>query len=384
MIQSKLRTSGTVLFAAVVFVTQSGYDSCTGDLLHDSGFDMWCGEELCSWKVERGEARKVPTWHRSDPGVEPVGDDVVLSQRTNVDSSIAGCVRFELVADIAETATVTLEMDVFADGAAEYERQLPTSDWAPLTYVVVMPARYQGLLFRLHKSGGGRAVLGQIRARTVDVAECSGAPILAEQPLPLGGACYSLDPADPFAPSDDVCASGQCSVTRPGAYLPYACGECAADADCAGELCGVVTTVAPFLDPYRACVAAGSRALGELCTGDGECATGVCCEGTCAGCCQADERGCPAGRSCGRVEGWPVMPLQCDPRGRRGEPGEPCLAGEDCASGACAGGAELRVCPADGRLCAADADCPPDMFDDAQGKEFGTCALIGTAGGSCR
>jgi hypothetical protein len=143
----------------------------------------------------------------------------------------------------------------------------------------------------------------------------------------------------------------------------------------------MASPAAPFLDPYRACVTAGSKVLGELCFSGGECATGVCCAGVCSACC--DVHPCPEGRSCRPVaiQGAALSPFACDPGDGRGGSGEPCLAGADCASGSCDGGDELRVCLADGRRCAQDTDCPTDP--EGQG-DFGTCVLVGTAGGSCR
>jgi hypothetical protein len=397
-VRSARRRAGAFVFLAAVFTTQTGYNECTGDVLHDPSFDVWCGDRLCSWQVEKGDIRKAPTWHEADLGVELVGDDVVLTQTSDVDAVVAPCVRFELVADIAASAVVTLEMDLYADGAAEFARELPASDWASLVYLVRMPGQYQGIRFRLSKSGGGRAVLGQIRARTVNVEECSGATPLEQPVVPLGGSCYSLAPDNPFAPDDGLCASGECSVTRPGVFLPYACGECESDGDCGEDLCGVEGKVERWLDPHRACVEPGSRVLGELCFGDGECATGTCCEGICSGCCPAagSGRGCPDGRQCATlpVEGSLVLPYQCDPGERRGDPGEACLVDDDCASRSCAGGEELRVCPADGRRCEEDAECPPspqgegegegEDADEGGGDTFDRCVLIGTAGGSCQ
>lgn len=376
---------GAFLFLSVVYVTQSGYDACSGDLLHDSGFDMWCGERLCSWKVERGEALQAPTWHASDLGVDLVGDDVLLTQRADIDERIAPCVRFELVADIAEDAVVNLGMDLLGDGEVDYERQLPTSSWASLVYLVRMPSRYQGIVFRLEKSGG-HAVLAQIRARTVTLEECEGAVAIEDVPVPLGGNCWSLEPDEPFTPLDEVCASGQCVPGQPGS-LQALCAGCEDDAGCGdGEVCGVEATLSPFVDPYRTCIAAASRALGQLCQVDGECATGTCCGGVCSTCCAADGRGCAEGRTCGAaiVDGEARMPDQCDPGGGRGGPGEACLADADCESGVCAGGAALRVCPVDGRQCSADDDCPPSGTDQVAGREIGVCTSIGTAGGSCQ
>lgn len=378
---------GALLFLAVVYLTQSGYDSCTGDLLHDSGFDMWCGDQLCSWKVERGEANQAPTWHESDLGVALVGDDVLISQRTDIDDGIAPCVRFELVADIAEDASVTLQMDLFGDGEIDYERQLPTSSWAPLVYVVHMPLRYQGILFRLAKTGGGRAVLAQIRARTLSLDECGGATAIDDLPVPLGGSCYSRDQDDPFAPDDAACESGECAIARPAAFLPYSCSECQDDAGCGeGEVCGLAARVPPFLDPYRACVAAASRSMGELCMADGECATGICCQGWCASCCADDGRECAGGATCSALidESGARAPDQCDAGQGHGQSGEACLRDDDCASGACAGGEPLRVCPVDGRLCDDDPDCPPDAVDEGEGREIGRCVVLGTSGGSCQ
>jgi hypothetical protein len=376
---------GGLLFLAAVYVTQSGYDGCTGDLLHDSGFDVWCGERLCSWKVERGEALQAPTWHDADLGVDLVGDDVVLTQRADIDHHIAPCVRFELVADVAEDASVTLGMDLLGDGELDYEAQLPTSSWAPLVYLVRMPTRYQGIVFRLAKSGG-HAVLAQIRARTVPVEECEGAVEIEDLPVALGGSCWSLDPDEPFTLLDEVCASGQCVPGRPGS-LQALCAACEDDAGCAdGEVCGVEVSLSPFVDPYRTCIPAASRTLGQLCQADAECATGICCEGACSTCCDAGDRECEAGRACGAsvVEGGPRAPYQCDPGEGRGVPGEACLTDEDCESGECAGGEELRLCPADGRQCAVDADCPPSAADREEGREIGACVAVGTTGGSCQ
>ena len=67
------------------------------------------------------------------------------------------------------------------------------------------------------------------------------------------------------------------------------------------QVCGLESRVESFLGPYRSCVAAASHGLGELCAGDDECATGVCCGGRCADCCTADDRGCSDGSACAAV-----------------------------------------------------------------------------------
>jgi len=54
--------------------------TCGTSLTKNPGFDLWCGDELCAWKVEAGSIRRIPTWHRSDFGVELLGEETVLSQ----------------------------------------------------------------------------------------------------------------------------------------------------------------------------------------------------------------------------------------------------------------------------------------------------------------
>jgi hypothetical protein len=353
------------LLLAALYLSQAGHNNCSGDILHDSGFDLWCGEELCSWKVEAGQARRSPTWHPDDLGVELIGDQVVISQRSDVRA--VPCVLFDLVADIDLDATVTLEMDLFADGEVDFSERLPTASWERLSYLVAMPERYQGITFRLRKEGGGRAVLAQIRAREAE--ECEGAP-LAQPVSPLGAGCWDTDDED-LPLRGEWCASGTCAPSRP---LVVVCSECADAGDCGeGMVCGVESAVPPFLDPYRTCIAAASRGLGELCWADDECSTAVCCGGVCSDCCSDDERGCA---SCGsRVIGGAE---QC--AAGSAASGAACLVDDDCAGGTCTGGDELRVC-ADGRRCDDDQDCPPDQTQEHD--EFGTCNRIGVSSGTC-
>jgi hypothetical protein len=373
------------LLATLCYLGAAGHNTCSGDILHDSGFDLWCGEALCSWKVERGDVRKAPTWHADDHGVELLGDDVVISQRS--DASFVKCVRFDMVADIDLEARVTLEMDLYDDGVVDFERQLPTARWERLEYLVTMPDHFQGIRFRLRKTGPGHAVLAQIRA--IDEDECGGEP-LAARPGPAGAACveFTLVSETEWQSElrPDWCASNLCVGTVPGFLGELACGECDGDASCGRHVCGLESRVPPFLDPYRACVRPASRVLGERCFGDAECATGLCCGGACSTCCV--DVPCADGRTCGpRASFMPALALtiavmQCDPQAGRGLPGEACLSADDCASGVCAGPEALRLCGADGRRCDQDPDCPEDGTQEE--GEFGTCASLGIAGGICQ
>lgn len=375
----------TTIAAVAIYLACAGHGTCTSDLLDDPSFDLWCGEELCSWKVERGDIHKAATWHESDTGVELVGDDVAISQLSDV--SYQDCIQFDLIADIDLDATVILEMDLFDDGEIDFSERLPTARFELLSYVVKMPERFQGIRFRLRKTGSGHAVLAQIRARRA--SDCEGEPL--DQPVtPVGGWCVLDDDGEGgLAPTHDWCATGTCSQSQPWALGRYACSDCEQDSDCDNGVCGVQDQVPTFLDPHRSCVAPASRELGQLCYQGEECATGVCCLGVCSTCCDSfPQAECSDDRTCTQrdydtpVRGGYIGPSQCDPGLATGLVGEACLRDDDCASQNCVGSDELSVCLYDGRTCSSDTDCPPDRSHDHD--EFGTCFRFGTAGGICQ
>ena len=101
-----MRIQLTLLLLAA---TQLGATDC-GEVLRDPGFDLWCGEDLCSWKVVRGDAKRVDTWHDGDSGVELIGNDAAISQVTPVTSGDGTCIEFELVANVAATASAISEV----------------------------------------------------------------------------------------------------------------------------------------------------------------------------------------------------------------------------------------------------------------------------------
>lgn len=166
---------------AVAAFASMGATDC-GQILDDSGFDLWCGPALCAWEVEAGEIRKVPTWHEGDAGVELLAADTKLSQLTDVNHWDGTCVRFEMVADLADSVDLRLQMDVWGDGTYEYDERIPASDWRQLSYLVRLPAGYDGVRFRLHKRGTGRTVLANIGAEIADDAECTTPPLIVTPP----------------------------------------------------------------------------------------------------------------------------------------------------------------------------------------------------------
>src|SRR5258706_5577644 len=98
-----MRIASLLIF--VLAVAQLGASDCGCNVTRDPGFDLWCGEVLCAWKVERGTIRRVATWHPDDAGVELLGD-AAIEQFSPVDSADGTCIRFDLVSDVAENAEV--------------------------------------------------------------------------------------------------------------------------------------------------------------------------------------------------------------------------------------------------------------------------------------
>jgi len=262
-----------------------GWSSCEPSLTADPSFDLWCGEQLCAWRLEAGEVRRVATWHPADAGVELHGDPAAISQLLAIASREVSCLRFETLAQIDADASVSLEMDFLDDGLVDYHVPVAGNEWAAVLYLVTPPTWYQGVRLRLRKSGPGRAVLAHLRVTASH--ECSDAP-LPLQERPAGAGCAA----------DGECAAGTCAAAifpYPEERAPGACGTCGDDADCApGEVCGAEPTPVGF---GAGCGPAGRHALGERCLEDAECETGVCCLSVCTECCP-DGRPCADGGVC--------------------------------------------------------------------------------------
>jgi hypothetical protein len=365
---------------AVVAVSQMGATDC-GQVIKDPGFDLWCGDHLCDWKIEKGDAVRVPTWHAGDDGVEMIGTDVLISQQTPVTSSDSTCIAFSMLTDVDLDANVKLQFDVFGDGTIDYEQQIPAATWAPVEYLVRIPGSWNGIELRLSKQGAGHAVLAEIKAETRQASECASLTPIALPPRINGSWCDAA--AD--------CTSGACDASFDSLDANKTCGACATDADCApGSVCGTDDGVAAWMSPFRACVPKNSRTLGEICAEDAECATGVCNQ-TCSTC--KSDAACTPGEKCAAADqAFPApmgnmyysMPtFECAPGAHSRASGQTCFRDDDCASAHCAGTA-IDACidvfgGGDGRACASDLDCPENGALDHT-----PCVAVGLAGGTCQ
>jgi hypothetical protein len=340
--------------------SQVGATDCGGTITRDPGFDLWCGDTLCAWKLERGDVRRVPTWHTADSGVELLAADSAIEQFTPVNSHDGTCIRFDLIADVDETAQAELAVDIYGDGTIERAFPIPTAHWKPLSYAFAVQPPFTGIRFEIAKHGPGRAVVARMRAAVV-AGDCDGIAPLSGGPAPLGAQCVVA--AD--------CASAICeSVNFFGG--PHCLGCDVGKPTCgAGNVCGLGDPGPPERDVPVVCVAAAARALGESCLRDPECASGVCSGAVCSTC--RPDAGCGAA-ACSRA--YDHGPYLCAAGAHLGPRGAPCATGDDCASGACNGAARQQCL--DGRACASDANCPVDV-----NLAPGPCSTVGVEGGSC-
>jgi hypothetical protein len=182
---------------------------CGESIVKDPGFELWCGETLCSWKVEAGSITRAPTWHERDYGVGLVGSTVLLSQRNDFGQDRADCLSYDLLANIGDKATVTLEMDFDEDGVVEFTQVLPLGPWATLSYKAPAPSWYKSIKFSIRKQGEGPATLARIRVGAD--FDCQGTPPSTPN-RPGGARCESAAQCTSGVcdTGSDAGASGRC------------------------------------------------------------------------------------------------------------------------------------------------------------------------------
>jgi hypothetical protein len=192
---------------------------CEEPLVEDAGFDVWCGDMLCKWRLDAGAIAKVPTWHARDYGVELVGPSVQISQLLTFGSDEVSCLHFNLLGDIDETANVVLDVDFDDDGTPEYMETISAGAWTPVSLRLTAPTYFHGLSLTLRKSGSGRAALAQLQA--AKSSDCNGAPPFTPD-----------RPADAACETAAECASGTCLPGGPVSVCAADGTICSTDADC--------------------------------------------------------------------------------------------------------------------------------------------------------
>jgi hypothetical protein len=377
-----MRIHPSLFFVAAL--TQVGATDC-GQVIRDSSFDLWCGDELCAWKVTRGSIERVPTWNEGDSGVELVGSDAAIQQLTPVNHGDGTCIQFKLIADVDDKAEVFLNVDVEGDGTIERQERIPTAHWKPLSYNLRIAPPFDGIRFEVAKAGTGHAAVANIGAKVVAKADCDGLTELDPGPRRDGALC---DPTQP-----QQCASSRCIASptpQPDpVFFAQVCGGCdpGASACGTGTVCGVGEAFSPIFTIPTACVPAASKELGEQCLTDGECTTGICKHealdpvGVCSTC--RLDNDC-SGQQCSpswMIDGASTTgPFVCGANMMSAASGAACATDDDCASGHCNGA--VRAQCSDGRTCNSPAQCP--FGADGNALQNGACDTVGVQGGTCQ
>jgi hypothetical protein len=126
---------------------------------------------------------------------------------------------------------------------------------------------------------------------------------------------------------------------------------------------------ATLLGPADLCIPkAGCAERGQLCTGDGECESGLCIDHACAEACVVGDTTCPEGEACARFDGAGLDGM-CAPTGALGA-GEACTRDDLCTSLLCLDGVCAAPCDlASGEPCL-EGECESTLGNETTG----TCA----------
>lgn len=202
-------------------------------------------------------------------------------------------------------------------------------------------------------------------------AKCPGlGPLLTNAPVviePPDGVDAGIDPIDPIDPPPPP------SATCEDLALGYD------GSDCASQGCG--TPVECDCDPFTQSFTSCNPVLGCIASLD----CGAACDaglGTVYSC--ADDLSCESDTDCG---GYYCVDDGFGGECSRGEPGESCVDGGDCASGSCASSSGSMRCvgdASDGSACASDLECSSGIcyIDFSVSSTDGTCSS-GESGVPC-
>jgi hypothetical protein len=161
-------------------------------------FERWCDEHPCGWE-DRGEVKRVGTWHPDDYAIELISDDAEISQlRAELDSTRTTCLAFSMIAHITGDARAHLELDFLDDAEVEFSERIPRSNWQRRTFTITTPTWYRGVRFIVRKDGPGKVVVAELNVELA-ADDCTATPLPLRN-RPDGASCDS----------DDQCASGRC------------------------------------------------------------------------------------------------------------------------------------------------------------------------------
>lgn len=151
------------------------------------------------------------------------------------------------------------------------------------------------------------------------------------------------------------CEQGLCDIGLVCSYWGCALPDACLDHDCTGSACDSDLQCAPLGECRDGVCQRGRAEWGDSCDVSPDCSDGgVCLDGKCEPECRSDHD-CGGG-SCVASDSPAV--LGCTGSGLY-EFGQHCETGDDCASGVCIIEGGRSACT---KMCAQDADCPPDAW----------------------
>ena len=353
----------------------------TGNDVSKTREPLWCGDTLCSWTLETGEAEPTPTvLSGNDLGVAfDSPEETVISQFLSVTAENTECLRVSFIASLGQDAQVFFEIDYYDNHIVDQTLAVPKVDWEPVAFDVELPMSFYGIRMRIRVKGNShtpldtRVILANL---AVDTNGCSvvtrSSTIIKNRPL--GALCVD----------SSECASGLCAELWSDHYV---CSECAVGSNsCSdGHVCGLSSAAPPYLYTFGECGAKKRHAIGERCIGHQECDSEVCyksvcsqCEGNTPDCRIADDR-VHLSPSNGFNIAFHQPYLSRSPI----QPGGTCLHDDQCTSGTCVGSGDLKVCGNDGRVCSGEPDCK-DLVGGFNFGGWNICTIMGTSRGTCR
>jgi hypothetical protein len=334
-----------LLFAMWMMLTA---ETCTDpppqSVVDDGAFQNWSGDSLTSWTLERGAIARIGTWNRYDTGVSLDGDDAAISQILFAGGVLtsATCFTIKLAANIDASVTAAVGIDLENVGVEATSFPLLTNGWAALTFP--MDVAQSPIRLILRKTGAGRAWFADISVIADDSA-CG--ELIALHDAPVGSECQQ----------DSECAGNKCTGAASPSDAPGGvCSDCSAGSCEAGQVCDVhwLGASAAFT-----CAERGDtlRGLGEGCSGNADCASGLCTApvgvSVCGECVLSSAS--LSTSQCGFLYGISLVPiLSVSQR----PAGASCLSAGMCGSGTCTSPTGESICNQARTPCKENTDCP--------------------------
>jgi hypothetical protein len=133
--EDKMRIGLLLLVFSSAAISSCGYHPLSEG--GDSPQKLWCGERLCDWSVEEGQAQPMASWHALDPAIRLKGAMARITRLDTLGFTGAACLAYSVYSLIQGNFSLRLDVDLGGDGKIERAKEIrgPRSDapaFAPL------------------------------------------------------------------------------------------------------------------------------------------------------------------------------------------------------------------------------------------------------------